>query len=220
MKHKFSKSPRLFQVFPSEDPHNLIVRYPFEDDAAIEYGFAEAAKRLAASFSGQPRDDTILMPFLFLWRHAIELTLKDQIRTAAYFRRANGEQETTLEKDNVAARLKKTHSLGKLAHELTEHFHHLELPTMPSETVKALQWLSDADPTGVAFRYSGNFPETQDYIDFPKLSKSLEETYNMISAGADVLSAFGDALSEYLEIQRELQADYEAEMRQYMDDYY
>lgn len=217
MAGKSSDSPHLFKVFPGKDPRSLIVRYPFQDDSDVEYGFAEAARRLAQSFSGEPIDDVILMPFLFLWRHAIELSLKNQIRTAVTLRKLNGEDDPSLNKDEVTARLTKTHRIGQLAKELAGHFSHLDLPAMPEETRRTLEWLVAADPAGLAFRYSGALPDTQDFIDFPKLSGSLEDTYNMVSAGKDVLWAYGEAQDEFLAIQREQQAEYEAEMRQYMD---
>lgn len=62
------------------------MRYPYQDDSDVEFGYAEAARRLAASFRGQPIDDAILMPFMYLWRHAVELSLKQQIKYAATLR--------------------------------------------------------------------------------------------------------------------------------------
>jgi len=145
MAGKSSDSPHLFKVFPGNDPRSLIVRYPFQDDSDVEVGFAEAAKRLAQSFSGEPIDDVILMPFLFLWRHAIELSLKDQIKTAITFRKLNGDDDPSLNKDEVVARLTKTHRIGQLAKELAGHFSRLDLPAMPAETGRTLEWLVAAD---------------------------------------------------------------------------
>jgi len=201
------------------------VRFPYQDDSDVEFGFAEAARRLAATFSAQPIDDVILLPFLFLWRHAIELSLKVQIRYAARLRRLNGDDEDKLGAEAVGARLIKTHRIGQLARELAEHFANLDLPAMPQETKRTLDWLVAADPNGLAFRYSGELPDTQDFIDFAQLSKSLEETYNMVSLGLDVLSAYGESQDEFLAIQQEqraefeaeMRAEYETEMRQHMD---
>lgn len=211
------RTPHLFKVFPGNDRRSLIVRYPYQNDDALEFGFAQAAKRLAATFKAQPIDDTILLPFLFLWRHAIELALKGQIRYATRLRRLNGDDSPDLDADKVNQRLTKTHRIGQLAKELAKHFAALDLPSMPEETRLTLEWLVAADPNGLAFRYSGGLPDTQDFIDFLQLSAAMEETYNMVAAGADVLDAYGDAQAEYLDIQREQQAEYEAEMRQFMD---
>lgn len=59
----------------------------------------------------------------------------------------------------------------QLAVELETHFSRLDLPTLPDGTRRTLAWLVAADPSGLAFRYSGELPDTQDFIDFPKLSK-------------------------------------------------
>lgn len=219
MGKKPKESPHLFKVFASEDRQSLIVRYPYQRDSDVEFGFAEAARRLAASFRGQPIDDTILMPFMFLWRHAIELSLKDQIRYAARLRRENGEEDEALAADSVRMRLTNTHRLGQLARELAQHFEALDLPAMPDGTRRTLEWLVAADPDGLTFRYSGGLPDTQDFIDFPGLNKCLAETYDMVSAGLDVLDAYGDAqedlLAERRAFEAEIRADYEAEMRSY-----
>jgi hypothetical protein len=217
MGNKPQQSPHLFKVFASQDRESLIVRYPYQDDSDVEFGYVEAARRLAASFRGQPIDDTILMPFMYLWRHAVELSLKQQIKYAAKLRRANGEDDATLDPEKLRGWLNRTHSMRDMATELAGHFAHLDLPEMPSDTRRTLSWLIEADPKGQTFRYSGGLPDTQDFIDFHALAQCLEETYNMVSAGIDVLAAYGEAQEDFLaerrEFDAEMRAEYEAEMR-------
>jgi hypothetical protein len=217
MGNKPAQSPHLFKVFASNDHQSLVVRYPYQKDSDVEFGYVEAAKRLAASFQGQPIDDTILMPFMYLWRHAVELSLKQQIKLAARLRRANGDQDESLDPERLRGWLNRTHSMRALAKELAGHFVQLDLPEMPKDTSRTLSWLIEADPNGQTFRYSGGLPDTQDFIDFHALSKCLEEAYNIVSAGIDVLWAYGaaqeDFLAERREFEAEMRAEYEAEMR-------
>lgn len=217
MGNKPPQSPHLFKVFASKDQQSLIVRYPYQDDSDVEFGYVEAARRLGASFQGQPLDDAILMPFMYLWRHAVELSLKQQIKFAAKLRQANGDQDVLLDSARLRGWLTRTHSMRELATALAGHFAQLDLPEMPNDTRRTLSWLIEADPKGQTFRYSGGLPDTQDFIDFHELGKCLEETYNIVSAGIDVLSAYSEGQSDFLaerrEFEAEMRAEYEAEMR-------
>jgi hypothetical protein len=88
MSSKQQRSRRdILTEFPASEYAHLIVRWGHRhDDGAVAYGFSEAADRLAESYKGQPRDDIILLPFLYLYRHALELELKMQIQFAARLR--------------------------------------------------------------------------------------------------------------------------------------
>ena len=196
----------------------LIQRWGSRDDSRLSYEFAESAKRLAATHVGEPSDDVILMPFMLLYRHAIELSLKESIHYAALLRRRNEESDPSLEAHAVSERLQRKHghSIGALVNELNSHMIALELSVMPKDTGRILQMLAEADATGEAFRYTGKLAESFDNIDFPSLSAALDETYAITAASRDVLEAYGSAQSEYLEIQRELDAEIRAE---YESDY-
>lgn len=210
-------SPRLFRVHKGADPRSLIVRYPYQDNSDLQFGFIESARRLAASFTAEPVDDVILFPVLYLYRHGIELSLKDSIRYAVILRRRNGETEPKLTTEQTNKRLI-THSIGALSAELGAHLKQLDLDAMPKETVRTLGWLAEADPNGVAFRYSTDFSSTQDFINFPELVKSLDETYRMVDAANDVLSAYSEMQDEYLSMVSEQESEYRDEMRQMFEE--
>jgi hypothetical protein len=72
----------FFTEFPATDYDSLIVRYSGDQDGRFGSCFAEAADRLAASYRGGAPDDALLLPLLYLYRHAIELDLKHSIRFA------------------------------------------------------------------------------------------------------------------------------------------
>lgn len=208
-----AKTPKIFAGFPAVTQSGLIQRWGSRDDSRLSYEFAESAKRLAATHVGEPSDDVILMPFMLLYRHAIELSLKESIHYAALLRRRNGESDPLLEAHAVSERLerKHRHSIGALVNELNTHMTVLDMPVMPKDTGRILQMLAEADATGEAFRYTGKLPESYDNIDFPSLSAALDETFGITAASRDVLEAYGSAQEEYLEIQREFEAEIRAE---------
>lgn len=216
-----NKRPRdltLFSLYPGESYDGLIVRYAHDTDARLEYQFADAAERLAASYRGQPQDDAILYPWLFLYRHAIELSLKESVRLAARLRRNNGEDDTRLDQDevNTRLRLKHRHSLGGLLNELNEHLRALVLPLLPGDTMKMLTALATADPRGEAFRYAGSLPNTQDTMDFHQLNEAVKEAYGITSATIDVLDHYAEAQGDWLEEKHQIEAEMRAEFEQEM----
>lgn len=77
----------LFAKVPGKEYGRLIFRYPYHNDSMLAMSYHEAATRLAGTFEGQPIDDTMLLPFLTLYRQAIELRLKETIRDLAALRR-------------------------------------------------------------------------------------------------------------------------------------
>jgi hypothetical protein len=84
----------------------MIVRYPTAAMARSGGSSPEAAGRLAAPHRGAPVDDTLLLPFLYLHRHAIELDLKRAVCFAARLRRKADETDPTLSVEAVTERSK------------------------------------------------------------------------------------------------------------------
>lgn len=211
-----STSSRLFTLYPGQNYDGLILRYPHQSDSQLEYCFAEAAERLAASYTGRPHDDTILYPFLFLYRHAIELALKDSIRLAARLRRNNGEDDMELGEAEVRARLrnKHRHSIGALLHELDGHLEALDQPRLPKKTKRMLTAIATTDPKGESFRYAGSLTDdVQHALDFHQLAAALKEAYGITSATYDMLDHYGDVQADWMEDMRQLQAEFDSEMR-------
>ena len=206
----------IFTEFPATDRASLIVRYPRESGARVGYCFAAAADRLASTFRGSAPDDALLMPFLYLYRHALELDLKHSIRYAAQLRRGNGELDPELAPVAVEERLRRRHKhrLMALVDELDLHLKALEQDTFPSEVRRLFTRISVSDPRGESFRYGDGLPEEQDQIDFPALAEALKEAYNITSAASDVLYAYEEYQRDMLEEQRAVEAEFEAEMRQ------
>ena len=205
----------VFTQFAATGHDGLIVRYPDSDDGRLSSCFAGAADRLFASYEGGAPDDALLLPYLYLYRHAIELDLKHSIRFAARLRRNNGEKDPELESAMVVERLqwKHGHRLMALVDELDRHMRALEQDVLPASVRRTFTLIAATDPRGESFRYSGSLPDSQDYIDFPKLATALSEAYLVASAASDILSAVEDYQQEALAEQYAVQAEYEAEAR-------
>ena len=210
--------PEIFRKFPSSNYKSSVVHHAHLNLEGIELGYAEAARRIANSMNGQGSfDDLVLIPFMFLWRHAIELTLKVQIRHALALRAWTDLEGASSELKRLESDLGSNHNLQKLSQELANQFSVLGLSSLPAKTQKSLAWLAQSDPTGQAFRYAGNGDNDQSHIDFPALSKEIESVYEMVSIGADILSEYEGNLQDQIEEQRfveaESRAEFEAEMR-------
>lgn len=205
----------IFTEFPATDHAGLIVRYAGKGAERLAHSFADAAERLASTFRGQAPDDAVLMPFLYLYRHAIELDLKHAIRFAARLRRINGEREESLGPDAVAERLQKKHRhrLMALVDELDGHLVDLRLSTLPKDVRRLFTLIHASDPSGESFRYGSGLSDSQDQIDFPALAAALKEAYDISSAASMMLDAYEDDQSSMLEEQRALEAEYAADMR-------
>lgn len=205
----------IFTEFPGSDHATLIVRYPSEDGGRFSFCFADAADRLAASYRGQAPDDALLMPFLYLYRHAIELDLKHSIRLAARLRVNNSETDPTLQASALDDRLRNKHGhrLMALLEELDKHLVALEIPPVPKNVRRVLDLISRSDRSGESFRYPGSLPAGQDSIDFPALAAAIKDAYRACSATAEMLWFYEDHQQDALEEARMVQAEHLAELR-------
>lgn len=154
------------------------------------------------------------MPFLYLYRHAIELDLKPAIRLAARLRRNNGESEESLLPDAVAERLQKKHGhrLMALVAELDGHLTALHLFTLPKDVRRLFTLVHSSDPSGESFRYGSGLPNSQDQIDFPAPAAAPKQAYDISSATSIMLNAYEDDQSVMLDEQRASEAEYAADV--------
>lgn len=210
--------PEIFQKFPSSDHKSAVVHHARLELYGIELGYAEAARRIAKSINkNEAFDDLVLIPFMFLWRHAIELTLKGQIRHALELRSWTDLDGANAEKERLKSLLESKHNLQLLAQELAVLFNSMGLPKLPADTHKSLTWLANSDPNGQAFRYAGKADNDQSHINFPALAEGIEDVYEMVSVGRDVLAfhegLLQDQMEELWSVEAEVRAEFEAEMR-------
>lgn len=182
---------QLLAQFPVTAGERPIVRYTSEHSGYLADSFQEAARRIASSFTGSAPDDRLLMPYLYLYRHAIELELKHVIQAAAGMRRRQGNNDPELEPTKLEKRLRNTKTLGHkipaLLDELAEHVNALGGERLPADTDTFLRDLAAADPDGQQFRYRTKPPAEQTYVDFDTLNERLEAAYTMVGVTIDAL---------------------------------
>lgn len=181
----------LFAKVPGKEYGRLIFRYPYHNDSMLAMSYHEAATRLAGTFEGQPIDDTMLLPFLTLYRQAIELRLKETIRDlAALRRRFHDPSNPKLQPAAVEKRLRSPrilgHNLEALLNELLDRYNALEFDEQFPESARDLvMLLHEADTSGTAFRYSGQMPDIQEHLDFPDLVALLDGEFRLLGGIED-----------------------------------
>lgn len=155
----------------------------------VSVGYADAARRLRASYKAEPWDDVMLLPFMFLWRQAIEIELKRNIRGLATLRRRNGDKNPRLDLKAMDDRLRNPrkvgHNLRKLVRELSEHIAALALQEIPGEVSETLELLAALDNGGTAFRYAGALEAPSADIDFQAIAESLDATFRLLEVIID-----------------------------------
>jgi hypothetical protein len=188
----------LLKAVPGKIYRRLIVRYPFQTDADFANAYHFSAKRLAETFTGQPVDDLLLLPFLNLYRQAFELGLKNTIKAFVRIRIIYVEGRTAelvgaASEDVLKRRL--GHNLHKLLNEAKKQYLALDVPEDFPETVERLtMMLHHTDGRGTAFRYAGELPEIQEDADFPDLAKLLDEQFLLLSVLEDYVDGVFSAM--------------------------
>ncbi len=197
---------------------NAIIGGRLEDDSVLAMGYLEAAEILVAHWKAGHRNDLLVVPILNLYRHGIELALKDEIREAAARLRADGVTDLDLTPEAVDERLARTHSIGELVDELNLDLRLLRLGPnnqLPDDALEVLNSLHLLDKTGQALRYStvktgdkkskklvrARPKETQ--FDLPGTAETLYD------AGTLILHGVSGVLGDY--------AEYQAYLRQEAD---
>lgn len=211
----------IFTQYPANTYEELIVRYSEDNDGRLGASFAEAADRLAKTHAGRPVDDVLLLPYLYLYRHAMELDIKHAIRFAAKLRIIKGDSDPNLLEPALSERLKQKlgHRLPALVLELEKQLTALGLSTMPTSVRNIVNLVAAADPGGESFRYSGSGPAGQDNIDFRAMATDISDTYGLLSSAQDMLSEHEDNLTDYMDAYRDAQAEMLADLRQEYEQY-
>lgn len=187
---------KLARDYPSNDMKNLIQLNPYQDLGSYSMAFSLTADRVAESYKAKPEDDTILMPYLTLYRQAFELLLKDIALSFGAFHRRTGSDLTEFSMERMADRIGHKgfgHSLHKSFAYFEKHFEELGLATepLPASLPRAIRLLHSTDPSGTNFRYPDDKLAEVLNIDFLKLHKELQEAIGWLWA---VYSFVDDAL--------------------------
>jgi len=178
----------LFTEHETPTMRNLIQYSPaLMNPHMVAASYADAALRLARSYTGQPWDDVMLLPSMFLWRQAIELEIKRTIKRLTELRVENGETSSELMPKAVSRRLqfKIGHDLRGLLAELEEDIDALTLQPLPAPVTKTLLLLAELDNGGTSFRYPYLLQTEGRNLDFASLTESLSDAFDLLSVVID-----------------------------------
>lgn len=182
-----TKEPGLFLSNPATSQSNLIQYHAWADDANLAEGYADAARRLARSFKAQPWDDVMLLPFLFVWRQAIELSLKNSIKRLAAWRRLNGDTDPALEPKRLKNHLRSQigHRISKLRDELEDQLMALEAQGLPADVMSTLDLVAEIDDGGTGFRYAGVLDSKGAALNIVTLNERLDRAFEYCGLALD-----------------------------------
>ncbi|AZS44402.1 hypothetical protein BWL13_01990 [Microbacterium oleivorans] len=188
----------LFTAHPSGGQSTLIqYNQHMMSERLVAVGYADAARRLSSSYRGEPWDDVMLLPFLFVWRQAIELQLKINIRDLATLRRKAGETDERLKATAVDERLRNPrkvgHNLTKLIAEHNEHIDALDLDALPSNVQTSLELLAALDEGGTGFRYGGVLKAPSADLDFRSMNDALDAAFRILEVVIDA-ATYGEGV--------------------------
>jgi hypothetical protein len=147
-------------VIPAPTP---LERYRGDPEDAYALGYRMAANILAEEVRRQGREAVLFYPVVFLYRHHVELMLKNLIfafSEPAVRRVTESEELSKKDRD----RLRKTHSLQALWDQLRPMVQALR-GVVSAEEIKGInfyiQQLTEIDPNSESFRYATELEETR-----------------------------------------------------------
>lgn len=186
------------------DPQTLFGDWIKGNWASYADGYKAAADLLVEKIEGHAPEDILILPIVFMYRHHVELRLKYIITALDVLSRT--------QIPNLAI-----HTLNPLWDYVKNHLGCIRGGPFDAEMMASLDnlvaELSNLDPNSYRFRYSHdrNFNEN----DIPRSInlKHFKETMQILSNGLALIEGGID----YERDARALDADFEREMRAYMD---
>jgi hypothetical protein len=188
--------------------HTAIIGGPWESDGSLAMGFFAIADIAVERWKAGRRNDAIVIPIIYNYRHGIELALKVGIREAATCLRDDGVADSHVQADKVEQWMSGTHSIGQLVNRLTGLLDELDLgpgQQLPAETLDILGKLHVLDDHGQAFRYSAvktgprgapvleRVRPGEQRFDIVAIAEALRDAGTMVLFGVSgVLGAYSD----------------------------
>jgi hypothetical protein len=185
-----------------------IIGGPWESDGSLAFGFFKLADIAVERWKSGHRNDAIVIPIIYNYRHGIELALKEEIREAAACLRRDGVSDPGAQADEVDQWLSEIHSIEQLVNRLTKLLGQLKLgpgQQLPAETLAVLRKLHVLDHNGQAFRYSAvktgphgqrvleRVRPGQQQFDLVAVAEALRDAGTMVLDGVSgVLGAYSD----------------------------
>jgi hypothetical protein len=193
---KGKKSPPVFHPARMNGWHlNAVLGWSHDPDQLYASGYAMAAEMVAERAMQGSHQDVLIYPICFLYRHALEIVLKELIRDTEKFIRLAApfnEQLAGMERvvREVEDELENTHSLRRLFTILEPR---LKLVTpdeeIPEDVRSSVFQLHDMDPTGEVFRYPRRKGKeqpifnAQTWFDIGRIVERLGQSIRFLSDG-------------------------------------
>ena len=194
--------------------NTAIIGGPWESDGSLAFGFFEVAEIAVEHWKAGRRNDATVLPIIYLYRHGIELALKEAIRDAAACLRGDGVADVKIQADKLDDWIANTHSIERLVNRLTRLLGRLKLGPgnqLPAETLYVLSKLHVLDHDGQAFRYS-TMKVDRNGVRLLEPVRPGEQRFDIVvvaealhEAGTMVLYGVSGVLGDY--------SDYQADMR-------
>jgi hypothetical protein len=208
------KGEKLFRGDLDDWKNNACLRQG--DDYACREGYLRGAQILVQNVREEERDqDFLVYPIIFLYRHHIELLLKEVIKRAPYL--------IDRELSEVEKRHLENHRLDLLWNDFKPLMGAIEKvadwPELPAQDIEGIddyiRQISEVDPYSYSLRYAHSkkgdpsLPEHLTHINvrnFGELMDRLAEYLSGIDAGMGAIE--------------DMKHEYDSEMASYADDYY
>ena len=174
--------PVLFRVYEQTDnPCGATYWWGHTSDAGIADSFRRAAHLLLNSVRGDRNPgqsaERIFLPIIYVFKHAIELRLKEAIHQSAALRRLREPSNATIAYEAVTKLIntKIRHQINQLVDLLDENLRVLEQDPISEHARTLLGLLASSDPRGNSFRFPDQLPDRHIPIDLGRLADDMEE---------------------------------------------
>lgn len=189
MKAQGNKPIALFKRQPRTDPRTLVMHNQVYRLGELSAAYYESALVISRKFDGQATSDTFLLPYLFLMRHAFELSLKDGIIVLKELKIEHYAADPEVAFNYMSPIDYVTdigHNLMKLFNEFKREYNSFEfMEQFPKGIETALNLLHQADKSSTEFRYGTQPQDEPSYIDSESLCKELSEQFRKLEAVID-----------------------------------
>ena len=89
--------------------NTAVIGGPFESDSSLALGIFDLAETAVERWKAGHRNDAVVIPIIYNYRHGIELALKEEIREAAACLRGVGVADPDIQADEVDKWMSATH---------------------------------------------------------------------------------------------------------------
>ena len=181
-----------------------------ESDLTIAGGYLKVAEIAALHWIEHGPDDSLPLPILYNYRHAIELTLKWLVRLAASVLRHDGHTDEGFGPEKLDRKLAKTHNIQQLAELLDEYLGLMEIRPpdnrIDSASRRWLDWLYRQDRTGQGFRYA--MVRLDKVLTAARPEQVTVNFYEQVNELHQVAKLLYDGYTGWLDDHEELRQDY------------